>query len=359
MDDRLRLRLVFLRLALPLMACCWLLAAGGCTSFDLSKNIPWGSGKDGAFSRPMKIIAVWQNTVMHQEGMPAVRGFGGRLWFYGPDEEKPVLVDGTLEVYAFEETDGDAPNFSPDRKYVFTSDDVKRHHSEGKLGDSYSFWLPWGDVDGPTLEVSLIARFTPVDGGGMIRGEETKHELPGREPPKAKKRKGLHSPGQAPTWQSQGSSPGRPASMDQEPRANPEEYGHFEPANPATNMVVPAAAAIPQGSPPSQAEQAPRLRVTTLSVSNRPGGASPYTTSTIVPGMGLGGAAEAWPAGQTAIRPQTPQPLGVGYLPGPRRVLGGPIERLNRERDPRRPNPARWQYGPAQPPVAATPPAPN
>ena len=27
------------------------------------------------------------------------------MWFYGPDEDKPVLVDGTLEVYAFDETE--------------------------------------------------------------------------------------------------------------------------------------------------------------------------------------------------------------------------------------------------------------
>jgi hypothetical protein len=157
MDDRLRQRVFAL-------ACVALLAAGGCSKFDLRKNIPWGGGKDGKLTRPMKLIAVWQDTVLHTDGQEAVRGFGGRVWFYGGDEE-PVTVKGSLEVYAFDETGRkDTDTDPPDRKYVFTPEDVERHHSEGKLGDSYSFWLPWGDANGPPIEMTLICRFTPSDG---------------------------------------------------------------------------------------------------------------------------------------------------------------------------------------------------
>ena len=52
------------------------------------------------------------------------------------DEAKPVKVDGTLEVYAFDETDRDPTNSAPDRKYVFSPEDFRKHFSEGKLGDA-------------------------------------------------------------------------------------------------------------------------------------------------------------------------------------------------------------------------------
>src|SRR5687767_10769967 len=132
------------RLGRVWLACAALLAIGGCSYFDLSKNIPWGSGTDGEFAHPMKLISVWRDTVLHPpNGEQPVRGFGGRVWFYGPGELKPICVEGTLEVYAYDETDREAENTIPDRKYVFTAEDVEKHHSEGKLGHSYSFWLPW------------------------------------------------------------------------------------------------------------------------------------------------------------------------------------------------------------------------
>src|SRR5262245_12648973 len=88
MDECLRLRRSW-----GCLARCALISLGRCKGFDISKNRPWGSGKDAEFTRPMKLIAVWQDTVMHQNGAAPVRGFGGRVWFYGTDAEKPVKVD--------------------------------------------------------------------------------------------------------------------------------------------------------------------------------------------------------------------------------------------------------------------------
>ena len=67
----------------------------------------------------------------------------------------------------------------PDRKYVFTKDQLPSHYSKSKLGHSYSVWLPWDETGGPQKEVSLIARFTP-EKGGVVVGEQTKQILPGK-----------------------------------------------------------------------------------------------------------------------------------------------------------------------------------
>lgn len=154
-----------------------LLLCSGCASFDLSKRIPWGAGEDGKPAPPMRLMAVWTDTTMTSPSKPAMRGMGGRIVFYDQANE-PVKVKGTLVVYAFNETNRDPTNVTPDRKYVFLPEDFERHYSKGRLGHSYSFWLPWDQVGGKQAAISLIARFQP-DKGGEIIGEQTKHLLPG------------------------------------------------------------------------------------------------------------------------------------------------------------------------------------
>jgi hypothetical protein len=372
MDDRLRPQLR--PSAHWLAACCLLVVAGGCSvldlskslSFDLSKNIPWGSGADGQFTRPRKLIAVWRDTVLHQDGQAGIRGFGGRVWFYGGDEEKPVEVEGMLEVYAFDETDRkDTDVDPPDRKYVFTAEDVQKHYSETKLGDSYSFWLPWGDANGPPTEISLICRFTPSDGSGMILGETTRHQLPGREVAQVKKRKprttqAASGPPRAyeESAYSRGTYP--PAAYG---KGNPKAAAMREPAHPEglQERVAPAgyfAAEEEDGevmeAPTVQTPlgMASRMRVTTLQVPNHAGGVAPYTTSTLAyPSRTHAMEAAAAQGAATAA----PSPPATGYPPGQRRALGGPIERLTREHDPRRPNPARWQSSRSLLPQSASP----
>lgn len=163
------------------------LLGSGCAKFDMSKNIPWGAGKDGEFSGNLRIVAVWQDTVLHQPDKPPIRGFGGRVFFYAGGE-KPVKTQGRLEVYAFVEDGRSKTDTRPDRKYVFTPEQFEKHYSPKKpLGHSYSFWLPWDEAGGPELEITLVARFTPLTGGATIVSEQTHHALPGREASLAEK----------------------------------------------------------------------------------------------------------------------------------------------------------------------------
>ena len=120
--------------------------------------------------------------MLHQSGKSPQRGFGGRLIFYGEEKDKPVLVEGQLVVYAFDESQRDPTDNKPTRRYVFPPDQVARRMSKTSLGPSYSFWLPWDDVGGLQTEVSLIARFEPTH-GSLIMSEQTRHMLPGQTTP--------------------------------------------------------------------------------------------------------------------------------------------------------------------------------
>lgn len=127
---------------------------------------------------PVRMVGTWTDTVMSTPGQKSQRGFGGRLHFYGKDEEKPIVVDGQLVVYAFDETNRAPTDNKPTRRYVFPADQMPLRMSISEIGASYSFFLPWDEAGGPQTEVSLICRFEPV-GGAVIASEQTKHILPG------------------------------------------------------------------------------------------------------------------------------------------------------------------------------------
>lgn len=147
--------------------CLLLLAAGlfvgapGCTMMNTSALS--FSKKEPEYLTPRQIVPVWSDTVLHQPGEPATRGFGGRIMFYGEDKHKAIRVDGTLVVYAWDDSKGSMER-TPDRKYVFPSDKLQSHYSQSRLGHSYSFWVPWDAAGGSLQHLTLISRFVSNDG---------------------------------------------------------------------------------------------------------------------------------------------------------------------------------------------------
>ena len=150
--------ITFLTVACAMFAC-------GCASVDLAKvdmpTLPMFEEKE--METPDRIIPVWTDSVLHRGGK-AVRGFGGRVVFYGEEAEFPIQVDGVVIVYAWNDSKTNNQE-KPDRKFVFKADMLPKHYSRSKIGDSYSFWLPWDKVGGTTEHVTLVTRFISATGG--------------------------------------------------------------------------------------------------------------------------------------------------------------------------------------------------
>lgn len=153
----------------------------GCADFSLKKHLPWPFAKNEELPQPVKMEIAWSDATLNRAAGPAVRGFGARFMFYDKDDKKPIQVEGKLVVFAFDEMDRTRPAEVPDRKYVFTSENLTKHYSKSSLGDSYSFWIPWDEVGGQQKTISLIARFTPKS-GGVLMSKQTRHLLPGKKP---------------------------------------------------------------------------------------------------------------------------------------------------------------------------------
>jgi hypothetical protein len=177
------------RVRLFLAATSVLVAVGGCavpqaSDFKPSKLFSLGDDDEPRKGMPTRIVGTWTDTVLTQPGQTPQRGFGGRLMFYDRKNDKPVLVDGQLVVYAFDETGREPTDNKPTRRYVFPPEVMPLHMSKSEIGASYSFWLPWDEAGGPQTEVSLICRFEPKN-GAVITGEQTRHRLPGKLPAEA------------------------------------------------------------------------------------------------------------------------------------------------------------------------------
>lgn len=83
--------------------------------------------------------------------------------FYGQDKQKSIRVEGSMIVYAWDDSKGSMER-APDRKYVFPVESLQAHYSASSLGHSYSFWVPWDAAGGPLQHVTLISRFLSNDG---------------------------------------------------------------------------------------------------------------------------------------------------------------------------------------------------
>ena len=149
--------------------------------FSLDSTWPFKDKDKPHEGKPVRMVCTWSDTVMTQPGVKPQRGFGGRIMFYEKEEKKPILVDGQLVVYAFDETGRAPTDNKPTRRYVFPAEQIPLHMSKSELGASYSFWLPWDEAGGPRTEIGLICRFEPK-GGAVVTSEQTKQRLPGTEP---------------------------------------------------------------------------------------------------------------------------------------------------------------------------------
>lgn len=153
-------------------------ACAGCSTLALTDPVGWMKRDEDREKVPTRMVAVWTDTIMHQPGRPGVRGIGGRIMFYPREGEQPVKANGTLTVYAYDDSENAATDAAPARKFVFLPDQFAKRHSTSQLGDSYNVWLPWDEVGNVARQLTLIARFEPQE-GAVVLSDPSRQLLPG------------------------------------------------------------------------------------------------------------------------------------------------------------------------------------
>ena len=119
--------------------------------------------------------------MFNEAGKPAVRGFGGRIYFYDA-KNKPVAVEGQLVVYGYDNNKAGGESKVPDRKYCFTPEQFTNHYAPTEMGASYSVWIPWDELGQPMADISLVPIFT-ASSGALVMGQPSRAMLPGPNTP--------------------------------------------------------------------------------------------------------------------------------------------------------------------------------
>jgi hypothetical protein len=161
--------------------------ASGCQSLKPNwvDRLPWMPDSkvvESEFKEATRMASFWTPDVLTQAGSAPVRGFGGRLFFYG-QRGKAIPVEGQLVVYAYDDTaTGTQGSKTPNRKFVFTPEQFTEHIGNSELGVAYSIWLPWDPVGGDQASITLVPVFTSTQ-GKVVMGKQALTVLPGRVKP--------------------------------------------------------------------------------------------------------------------------------------------------------------------------------
>mgnify|MGYP000036803277 FL=1 len=280
---------------LRFVLCLFTLSLGSCAPLTTGK-ITWDWGKLTELQPPKPktpdyMVDIWTDTVLTQPGQPAIRGLGGRILFYQNTHEKPVVVDGTLTVYVFEEKEEGNFDTKPACKYVFLPEHLSRYYSRSALGHSYSIWIPFDEAGSPRREVMLLARFEDARSGKVIVSKPVRKSLPG---PASEKEKQKETTAQA--WY-RGGDLSRPDS-------NASPSGEIKPSSrpqvESTTIDLPPAMAakilgvsqseLPQQPPPPPGTQAPEpggpsTRMTPLVPEDNSQNIGPSASQSLEPGL--------------------------------------------------------------------------
>jgi hypothetical protein len=151
----------------------------GCKTVSLPNPLSsWTKVQESKVAAPANMVCIWTPDVLAKSGQAPARGLGGRIFFYDQNQ-KVVPAEGQLIIYGYDDSKPEhATDRVPDRKFAFTPEQLKKHHSESQLGSSYSIWVPWEKAGGEAKQVTLVPVFTSST-GRVVMGQPTVNILPG------------------------------------------------------------------------------------------------------------------------------------------------------------------------------------
>jgi hypothetical protein len=162
------------------LASALLLAASGCSSlgnFRLGQErIPQASPKNPI----VQVLAMWQPGEGPGIDNKTTRGFVGTLYFFTSKSPIAAKTNGSVSVYLFDDQGEEEEQVKPLHHFIWESKDISQLGQPGKLGQSYTIFIPYTRPGFHKAQCSLRVTYTP-DAGSPVNSEMAYVALPGRK----------------------------------------------------------------------------------------------------------------------------------------------------------------------------------
>ena len=151
-----------LRTLTGLIFACQLFTSSGCATLKM----PFGKDRmqTATARNPVtQVICIWQPSEgRDSSGMPC-RGFAGQILFLAGRNSLPVMVEGDVRIYLFDDQGTDEEQTKPIHQYDFDTGSWSPHLTKGTLGPTYSVFVPYTRRGTYEAKCALRVRLKPAD----------------------------------------------------------------------------------------------------------------------------------------------------------------------------------------------------
>lgn len=160
----------------------YLAATLACTGCSTTSIFQWnmdGFRYSSAKNPVTEIVSIWQPGEGTDGQGKNCRGFVGQIHFFTAKEAAPVVADGTIRVYLFDDQGTPEEQVKPIHQYDFSPEAWQTHMAKGKLGPTYTAFIPYPRKGSHEARCSLRVRYIPKHGGAPYFSEMVNLVLPG------------------------------------------------------------------------------------------------------------------------------------------------------------------------------------
>lgn len=139
----------------------------------------------------VKCLCVWQTAEGYDAQGKPCRGVAGQVFFFNRDSDLPVVVDGNVRIFVFDDQGADADQSKPLSQVDIERQTWNTQLTSTQFGPAYRLFVPYVRPGRHQAQLGLRLRMTP-DSGPVVFSDLTTIELSGTKPEKLEK--GSESP---------------------------------------------------------------------------------------------------------------------------------------------------------------------
>ena len=168
------------------MALCVLLT--GCATSGLVSNTnPVKKFAKATPNNPaVKCLCVWQTADGFDSAGKSCRGVAGQVFFFNQDSPIPVMVNGDVHVFLFDDQGSETDQSKPLSQFDIDRQTWNTQLTRTQFGPAYRLFVPYTRSGRNQAELALRLRMTP-DSGPVVYSDLSTINLTGHKPDKTQK----------------------------------------------------------------------------------------------------------------------------------------------------------------------------